>query len=75
MQINASTLTRTEIKQAFRRNRGAAAKLARELDVVESHISRGIKGRSNSARIDEAVRLRAAELISAERTKARGGCA
>lgn len=67
MMINPSTLSRIEIKQAFRRNRGAAAKLARDLGVDRSNITAWMKNRGASSRVDLAIRQRAADLIQAER--------
>lgn len=67
---NPQTLSRTEIKQAFRRHRGAAAQLARELGIDRKNISHWMKGSVNSQRVDQAIRQRAAELINAERAKA-----
>jgi hypothetical protein len=67
-----NSLSRAEIKAAFKRHRGAAAQLARELDIDRQNIRLWMRGLSRSARVDTAVRQRAAELINAERAEAQG---
>jgi hypothetical protein len=68
-------LTRDEIKVAFKEHRGAAAELARELATkhgksVESYksaISQWLDSKTTSALIEEAARVRAAELLTANK--------
>ncbi len=55
-------LTRNELRITFRQNYGAAAKLARDLNVSRTTISKWFQGHVTSLRIERAVRIRAAEL-------------
>lgn len=71
LPADPNQLTRTEIKGAFRRNRGAKAQLARDLDVWPQNISDWMRGIVRSKRIDAAIRQRAAELLNAERAATR----
>lgn len=60
-------LTRREIRAAFKRHRGEATKLAKDLNVHPVTISSAMRGTGQySARIHEAIRVRAAELIASE---------
>lgn len=74
MLANPDSLSRNEIKAAFRRHRGASAQLARDLGVGLTSISDWMGKRGRSKRVDAAIRQRAAELINAERAKTSGGC-
>lgn len=71
----ADSLSRTEIKAAFRRNRGAAIQLARDLGVNRARISDwfGKRYQNVDASVDRAIRQRAADLINAERRAASSG--
>lgn len=61
---DSTTLKRHEIRGLFRKHHGAAAGLARELGITESMMSRWLKGKSDSARIEEAAQIRARELLT-----------
>ncbi len=52
----------------FRRNYGAASKLARELNLSRATISKWFQGLMTSRRIEDAVRQRAMELCEAAGT-------
>ena len=59
-------LNRNQIRAVFRRHHGTAAQIARELGVHPQNVTNWLKGCSKSARVEAAVRLRAARLIAAE---------
>lgn len=63
-------MTRNELRITFRQNYGAAAKLARDLNVSRTTISKWFQGHVTSMRIERAVRIRAAELSCSEQIPA-----
>jgi transcriptional regulator with XRE-family HTH domain len=63
-------MTRHELRTTFRQNYGAAAKLARDLNVSRTTISKWFQGHVTSLRIERAVRTRAAELGCSEQIPA-----
>lgn len=62
-QIN---LDRREIRAIFKRNRGAAFKLAADLKVSRTSVSMCLRGKGTSRRILDAARKRAIELARIE---------
>ena len=60
---DSKPLNRGQIKAAFRRNRGAASQLARELAISPQNIYDWLKGVGRSARVETAIRQRAEELV------------
>ena len=71
LNADGSTLGRREIRQIFRRSRGAQARIASELKVHPATISMWMRGRIQSERIDVAMQARAAELLAGESREAR----
>jgi predicted transcriptional regulator len=61
-----TTSERREIRKIFKRNFGAAARLAEELGITSGAISLWFSGRTPSARLDEAMKERARELLREE---------
>jgi len=61
-----SQFSRAEIRRIFRRNRGAAASVARRLGVTATSISLWLHGRRQSARLDREIRAAAGELAEQE---------
>lgn len=61
-------LSRAEIRRVFRRNRGTAADLARELDVSATTVHMWLMGRITSERIASAAEERARLLMDEEVT-------
>jgi transcriptional regulator with XRE-family HTH domain len=57
-------MTRAEARKVFRRNYGAAAQVARELNVTHVTISLWLRGRFKSERVEHAVLRRASELAA-----------
>jgi predicted transcriptional regulator len=57
---------RAAIRKIFRRNRGASAEIARELDIGLNAVSQWLTGYTTSERIKTAMRLKAKELLAAE---------
>jgi hypothetical protein len=56
-------MTRVELRRLFRKHRGQAARLARELERSPTTVSAWFRGHLDSARIEAAVLARAKELI------------
>lgn len=69
MNKNDSTLKRREIRAVFRRHRGIAARVARELGVADTTMSHWLKGHFDSKRIEAAALPKAMELLAEERTQ------
>jgi len=65
-----TVLKRHEIRAVFRKNRGAAASLARELEIAETTMSAWLKGRFDSARIAVAAQRKAVQLLQEQNTHA-----
>ncbi len=63
---DSTTLKRHEIRSLFRKHHGAAASLAQELGVTASMVSRWLKGKTDSARVEEAAQKRAQEILKRE---------
>jgi len=63
-------LTRPEITKLFRRNRGAAAAVARELGVSAVTVSLWLRRKRNSARLDREIRAFAQGLVEREAQRA-----
>lgn len=59
-----NTMTRTEIRKIFRRHRGAAAELARELEIGPNAVSQWLRGRTVSANIKAAAERMARALLA-----------
>ncbi|MGA7411388.1 MAG: hypothetical protein WBW33_12950, partial [Bryobacteraceae bacterium] len=57
-------LTRNELRITFRQNYGAAAKLARDLNVSRTTISKWFQGHVTSMRIERVVRIRRLNLAA-----------
>jgi DNA-binding transcriptional regulator YdaS (Cro superfamily) len=62
-------MQRWQLRRVFQRHHGEATKLAREINVCRTTVSQWLRGRLDSAKVEDAVRRRAAELIAAERVK------
>ena len=60
-------LRRAEIRKIFKRHRGAAYQLARDLNCSRVTVSDWLRGRVKSARIAKAAHARAYELLAEER--------
>lgn len=58
------SLSRKDLRKVFTRNRGEIVRLARELDVNACSVSLWLRGKFKSARLEAAIRARAAELIN-----------
>lgn len=56
-------MARLQLRRLFRRHHGEFARLARELDLSPSTVSRWFQGHINSARIESAVFSRANVLL------------
>lgn len=69
-QSQQGSLTQKQMRAIFKRNYGAANKLAVELKVHRSHVSMCLRGFPVSKDIQAAIRARAAELLEAERRAA-----
>ncbi len=63
MPITDASLTRKQIKDIFKRNHGAAAALARELEISPVTVTQWMRGKVVSARIAEAAQQRALQLL------------
>ena len=57
-----NTFSRWEIKKIFASHRGTQAALVRELGIAQPTMSLWLKGKFDSARINEACQRRASEL-------------
>ena len=57
-----STSSRSQLARIFRRNYGEAARLARELEISRTTVSRWFQGHVISRRLEIAIRARAEEL-------------
>jgi hypothetical protein len=64
-------MTPLQLGRLFRKHYGASARLARELNIHRTTISRWFQGHVVSARIEAAVKLRASELLGGHRGKER----
>lgn len=69
-KMQTNVLKRHEIRAVFRKNRGAAAALARELQVTDKTISAWLKGRMDSRRVAAAAQERAVQLLQGENCRA-----
>ena len=69
-KIDINAISVKEMRQVFRRNRGAKAQIAREIEVSPCSISLWLKRPFPSPKIEPALRRRAAELLAAERERA-----
>jgi hypothetical protein len=58
-------MTRSQLRRLFLRHYGESAKIARDLKVNRTTISKWFQGRVDSRRIDQAIRKRATELVHA----------
>ena len=61
-----SAMTHEEVVSILRRNRGAMAQLADSLGLRQATVSEWTKDPKTSARVDEAARVKARELLKAE---------
>lgn len=64
-QTDQQTLKPYEVRRVFRRHRGAQTRLATELGVSRSHVSKWMKGSAVSSRIAEAATKMARSLEAA----------
>ena len=67
--MNSTIITKRDARKVFKRNYGAAATLARELEILPSTVSLWMRGKVQSKRIEDAVISRAAELLAAEQSQ------
>jgi predicted transcriptional regulator len=63
-------LRRKEIHTILHRHKGSIAAVARDLGVTITSVSMCLRGRGTSARIEEALRKKALELLEQERQAA-----
>jgi hypothetical protein len=71
MRVNGTgtkLLRMRQVQQIFRRNRGAAAEFARNMDISEVTVSYVLRGYLKSPRLVTAAKERAAELLASEKT-------
>lgn len=61
-QTSSATLTRKQIKDIFRANKGSVTQLADELGITHPGVSMWLRGKSKSARIAKAAFKMASEL-------------
>jgi predicted GNAT family acetyltransferase len=57
-----SIATRTQLARVFRQNYGEAARLARDLEISRTTVTRWFQGHVISRRLEAAIRARAEEL-------------
>lgn len=55
-------MTKAEVRRVILRHRGALSGVARELGLSKQHVSHVLRGRSDSERVADALRLKAEEL-------------
>lgn len=72
MAVDSSTLTLREIRRVFKRHRGAAAQLARDLERKPNSISQYLKGKFPSKPLQEATTNLALQLLAEEQRQATG---